>query len=489
LLGYEQRQGKFNFLTASRTNFVSPVLPELFAGSSIKDNQSNNGSSSKFARQNYSGRVTYDYAGKYLAQAIFRYDGSQNFPADKRFGFFPGVSLGWRISEEPFIKDLEFIDNLKIRGSYGELGNDLVPSFQYLTAYSFGNNYVVGNKDVIGLTQSGVPNPNITWEVAKTSNLGFESTLWNGLLGMEFDLFKMRRSNILTKRTVVVPDYTGLLLPDENIGIVDNKGFEVQLSHINTIREFKYSLSGNFSFARNKVIFADEAPAAEEYQKLTGRPIGSGLYYKAIGIFATQADVDNYPHLAGAKPGDIIYEDVNNDKIINVRDQIRVNQNPIPEIVYALSGSVEYKGFDLSVLLQGQENAMVGGYPFDLLSDFSYTWGNFTQWRANNRWTPENTDATMPRSDIARRNNNNLASTHWLLDMGFLRLKNMEIGYNIPSNLIEKLNIQNLRVYINGHNLFYLYDHMKEIGLDPEANDLRSYSQDRIYNIGLNLTF
>jgi TonB-linked SusC/RagA family outer membrane protein len=489
LFGYEQREGSFNYLTAGRVNFASPALPELFAGSSVKTDQSNDGKSSKFARQNYSGRLTYDYSGKYLAQVIFRYDGSQNFPSDKRFGFFPGISLGWRLSEESFIKNLGFIDNLKIRGSYGELGNDLVAAFQYLTAYTFGSNYVLGNKDVLGLVQSGVPNPRITWEVAKTSNIGFEAALWKGLLGVELDLFNTRRSNILTKRTVVVPDYTGLLLPDENIGIVDNKGFELQLSHVNMIGKLKYTLGGNFSFARNKVIFADEPPAAEEYQKLTGRPIGSGLYYKATGIFATQADVDNYPHLAGAKPGDIIYEDVNKDGIINVRDQIRINETPIPEIVFGLTASVEYAGFDFSMLLQGQENASVGGYPFDLLSDFSYTWGNFTMWRANNRWTPDNINATMPRSDIARRNNNNLASTHWLMDMGFLRLKNIELGYSIPSNLTNKLNIQNLRIYLSGHNLFYIYDNLKEIGLDPEATDLRYYSQERILNIGLNLTF
>jgi TonB-linked SusC/RagA family outer membrane protein len=490
MFGYEQREGNFNFMEASRNNYVSPALPELFAGSSVKNDQSNNGSSSKSARQNFSGRVTYDFAGKYLAQAIFRYDGSQNFPADKRFGFFPGISLGWRLSEESFIKNLGFIDNLKIRGSYGELGNDLVSSFQYLTSYNFGSNYVIGNNDVLGLVQSGIPNPNITWEVAQTSNLGFESTLWKGLLGIEFDLFKMRRSNILTKRTVVVPDYTGLLLPDENIGIVDNKGFELQLSHINTVRDFKYSLSGNFSFARNKVIFADEAPAAEEYQKLTGRPIGSALYYKAIGIFATQADVDNYPHMAGAKPGDIIYEDVNKDEAITVRDQIRINETSIPEIVYGLTATMEYKGFDFSLLLQGQENAKIGGYPYDLLSDFSYTWGNFTKWRAEDRWTPENTDATQPRSDINRRNNNNnFVNTHWLQDMGFLRLKNVELGYNVPNILLNKLNVSNLRIFINGQNLLYLYDHLKKIGLDPETTDLRSYGQDRIYNIGINLTF
>lgn len=175
------------------------------------------------------------------------------------------------------MKNLLFLDNLKIRGSYGKMGNDQVGAYQYLTTYSYGSNYVIGKNDVTGLVQNGVPNPNITWEVAKTTNIGFDSRLWNGLLGIEFDYFKTRRSNILTKRSAIIPDYTGLKLPDENIGIVDNKGFEMIVSHENYSNPLKYRLSANVSFARNKVVFSDEQPAAEPYQYATGRPIGSGF--------------------------------------------------------------------------------------------------------------------------------------------------------------------------------------------------------------------
>ncbi|HEX7467797.1 MAG TPA: SusC/RagA family TonB-linked outer membrane protein [Methanobacterium sp.] len=479
MAGYEQRKGQGNTFEAFRSNYVSTAIPQLFAGSSDKNNQANDGSGAESARLNYFGRVTYDFAGKYLAQFIFRYDGSQNFPKNNRFGFFPGISLGWRLSEETFMKKFEFINNLKIRASYGEMGNDQVGTFQYLNTYRFGNNYVIGNSDVTGLVQAGVPNPDITWEVAKTYNLGLDATLWKGLLGIELDLFKTRRSNILTKRTAVIPDYTGLLLPDENIGIVDNKGFELILSHNNTIGELKYSLSGNISFARNKVIFADEVPAAETYQLATGRPIGSQLYYVSMGIFENQAQIDAYPHFIGTKPGDIKYKDVNKDGVINSLDQIRINQTATPEIVYGFNASLVYKKFNLSIFLQGQENAKVfiGGN----FTNMTYSQGNFSDWRAENHWSPDNsTNATMPRASDGTSDNNSLNSTQWLLDAGFLRLKNVEIGYKLPHNL---------RIYLSGNNLVILHDHMSKQGFDPETTGFWYYPMLRTYNIGLDLTF
>ncbi|HNX54017.1 MAG TPA: TonB-dependent receptor [Prolixibacteraceae bacterium] len=497
MAGYEQMKYDYNYFSAYRTDFPSSALPQLFAGSSDKNKQGNSGSASSTSRQNYFGRATYDYRGKYLAQLIFRYDGSPNFPENKRWGLFPGISLGWRLSEESFMKQFSFLQNLKIRGSYGELGNDAVSAFQYLTSYAYNNNYVLGNTDVIGLVQSGVANPNITWEVAKSTNIGFDATLWNGGLSIEFDAFKTRRSNILTKRTAVIPDYTGLVLPDENVGIVENKGFELQLTHQKKVNsDLRYSISGNMSFARNKVIYADEAPASESYQLATGRPIGAELFYDAIGIFKDQAQVDATPHLAGAKPGDIIYRDVNGDKQLNSRDMVRINQTPTPEIVYSFIGSVSFKDFDLSVVFQGQENASTyvkGGSgvtdtnPY--FSVMSYNLGNFLQWRADNRWSPDHTVATQPRGSIDNFNNNTLQSTHWLLDAGFLRLKNLELGYNLPSGLCHKIGMKKLRTYVSGNNLAIIYDHMKKIGFDPETSDFWYYPQQRTFNVGVNLTF
>lgn len=496
MVGYEQMEQDSSYMSAGRTDFPSTVLPQLFAGSSDKSKQSNDGSASKTSRQNYFGRITYDYSQKYLAQLIFRYDGSPNFPSNKRWGFFPGISLGWRMSEEPFMQNVANLDNLKLRASYGEMGNDAVPPFQYLTSYAYNNNYVLGNNDVIGLVQSGVANPNITWEVAKSTNFGFEASLWDGGLGVDLDVFKTKRSNILTKRTAVIPDYTGLTLPDENVGIVENKGFELQLSHRKKVStDIRYSLNGNFSYARNKVIFADEAPAAEDYQLATGRPIGASLFYDAIGIYGSQDEINGSPHLPGAQAGDIIYRDVNKDGEINSRDMIRIDQTPTPEIVYSVIGSVNYKNFDISIMLQGQENAKtyVEGQGVDDTNPYfevmSYNLGNFLAWRANDRWSEENTTATQPRGSVENFNNNTLKSTHWLLNAGFLRLKNLEIGYSIPANVCQKIGVKGLRAYLSGHNLMIIYDHMKDLGFDPETSDFWYYSQQRTFNIGVNLTF
>ncbi|WP_456087260.1 TonB-dependent receptor [Parabacteroides sp.] len=487
MLGYEQTQTKGNFLNAYRSDFISTSIPEIFAGSSDKNKQSNDGSSSQSARQNIFGRFSYDYAGKYMAQFTFRRDGSPNFPENKRYGFFPSFSLGWRISEESFMKELTFLDNLKFRGSYGKMGNDLVDPFQYLTTYKFDSNYVVGGNDVTGLVQNGVPNPNITWEVAKTYNIGFDSRFWNGLLGVDFDYFKTRRSNILTKRSAIIPDYTGLKLPDENIGIVDNQGFEMVVSHENYANPLKYRIAANVSFARNKVIFSDEQPAAEPYQYATGRPIGSDLYYHAIGVFESEDQIASYPHLLNTQPGDLIYEDVNKDGEIDSRDRIRVNQTNTPEIVYSINTYFEYKGFDLSLLFQGQENAKQ--YFGDYFPCMSYSLGNFLEWRAEDRWSPENTKATMPRGSSSTSNNNTEKSTQWLFNAGFLRLKNLEFGYNLPKNICEKLWVQNLRLSFSANNLFIIYDHMKDLGFDPETSNYWYYPQQRTYNFGINLTF
>jgi TonB-linked SusC/RagA family outer membrane protein len=495
MLAYEQAQTKNNYFYASRSDFVSTAIPQLFAGSSDKSKHNNSGSAGQGARQNYFGRINYEYAGKYLVQFTLRRDGSPNFPENKRFGYFPSASVGWRLSEESFMKNINFVNNLKIRSSYGVMGNDQVNAFQYLTSYGFGNNYVIGNNDVIGLVQSSVPNPNITWETAKTWDVGLESSLWNGLFGIEFDVFKTRRSDILRRRNAVIPTHTGLSLPDENIGIVENRGFELILSHDNTVKDFTYRLSGNMSLARNKVVFIDEAPGAEPYQLATGRPMDSRLIYNAIGIFRDENAIENYPHFLGARPGDIIYEDANKDGTLDSRDRIRIDDGSVADIVFGFSANVSYKNFELSILLHGQENTNLllgrgkgntgdGWFPI-----MSPSFGNYPMWRANDRWSAENPDGTMPRGDAGIWTNNTESSTHWLADAGFLRLKNLELGYNLPQEVCRKLRMQNLRFSVSGSNLFLIYDHLKDVGLDPEGDAFWLYAPQRIYSIGVSLTF
>lgn len=489
MVAYEQQTIRSNYDVAYRGGFPSSSLPEIFAGSSDKTQQSNDGAETQGARKNYFGRITYDFARKYLAEVTVRRDGSPNFPEDKRWGTFPSVLAGWVLSQENFLKDSKVVNFLKIRASYGVMGNDLVNSFQYLQSYTYGNNYVIGGNDVTGLVQTGVPNPNITWERAKTANAGVDATFWNGMLGVSFDYFNTRRSDILTKRSAIVPGYTGLSLPDENVGIVDNKGFELVLTHTNNEHLFKYNISGNVSFASNKVIFSDEQPAAEPYQLATGRPIGAELFYKAIGIFKDQAAIDQYPHFLGTQPGDIKYQDVNKDQVIDSKDQIRINETNVPEITFGLNANFSYKSFDLAILFQGQANAQQnfgGGYGYFPI--MSYTFGNFLAWRANGRWAPDHTDATMPRASYELFNNNTATSTQWLVNAGFLKLKNVEVGYTFPQSWLHSAHIKNLRLYASGSNLLILSDHMKKLGFDPETSDFWYYPQQRVFNFGARIT-
>ncbi len=484
LLGWEQSHSNWNYANAYRQNFTSSTLPEVSLGGSGASDQSTAGNSSKDARNNYFGRLNYNFNERYLIEALFRYDGSFIFPEEKRYGFFPGISLGWRMSEEGFIKNnFSSIDNLKLRASYGTSGNDRVDPYQYMFTYSLGDNYTFGNTDVSGLVLNTMPNPNITWEVAKTANFGFDLSMWKNLLSVTFDYFTQQRSNILATKQLSIPATFGFTaLPTQNIGKVDNHGFEFVVSHINNIGKVGYNVTGNMSFARNNVVFIDEVPNTFRYQDQTGHPIGSQLVYKTIGIFKDQADIDAYPHLANTKPGDVKIEDYNGDKVINAYDQYRDDQSTLPEIVFGLDLGANYKNFDCSFFFQGQANAVI--YPG--ITTLGSASGNSFAIRATDRWTPENINGTMPRSGGAFPRNSTLNR----YSAAFLRLKNVEIGYTLPKSIVNKFGIQNLRAYINAYNVFTLSElSFMDPEADPTKNDMNNYPQLRTFNAGFNITF
>ena len=491
LLGYEQTTTDGWYLEGSKTDFASPSLPVLNVGPADQTKWGLGGYSSENARQNVFARINYDYKGKYMAQVTMRIDGSAIFPEEDRFGYFPSFSAGWRISEETFMKSADFIDNLKLRASWGMMGNDRVAAFQHMMTYNYGNNYVIGGSDVQGLQETRVPNPGITWEVSKTWNFGLEASFWNSRLWMEFDFFRSVRDHLLTTRNKSVPEYTGMTLPNENIGKVLNRGFELVIGHRNRVGEFGYSVTGNLNFARNKVLFIDEAPAAEPYQMLTGNPIGSTLFYEAIGIFQDQADLDSYPHMGGAQPGDLKFRDVNKDGVLDSKDRILVTQTKIPEITFGLNFTFNWKNFDLSLLFQGQQNSkfyMEGNEDFFKYMDDQ--WGNFLQWRADGRWIPgaDNTHATQPRGGQSGVNTTD-RNTHFMFSGNFLRFKNAELGYTLPSRIAEKLRMGGIRISLSANNICFLYDGLKDLGYDGEASSFWNYSICRTINVGINLTF
>ncbi len=487
MLGTESQKGLFNWMTAFRKNFVASDIDELFAGATDQY-MSNDGSASQFARRSYFGRFNYNLGTKYLAEFVMRYDGSYMF--DDSWGFFPGISLGWRISDENFWRDnIAFFNDFKLRASWGQTGNDRIyysgslQEYKYLTLYGYSDKtYVfgVGNDNKL-LYEQAIPNPNVTWEVANQFNIGFNTSFFNSKVSLEADYFRNLRTDILWRRNASVPASAGLTLPPENIGEVENQGFEYILTYRGASGDLRYELATNGSFAKNKILFWDETPGIPDYQRSTGKPMGSGLYYQSLGVFVDQAAVDAYPHWAGAQPGDIIFEDRNDDGVIDGLDRVRQDKSGLPRFTGGISASLYYRGFDLSLLLQGSAGSVV------YLGVESGEIGNYYTDYAVNRWTPDNPSSTYPRA--WNRDNEywrSQGNTFWLHETDYIRLKNLEIGYSLPDAAVRAMGIQGLRVYANGTNLLTF---SKEKLIDPEVGSGQAYPLQRILNLGLTLTF
>ena len=484
MVGQEQQQNKTSFIEAFRQNFVSPAIAEINVGSTAPEDKDNSGSSSEIAYNNFLGRLNYSFRSKYLLDFVFRYDGSQNFPKGNRYGFFPAVSGAWRISEEPFIKDnLSFVDNLKLRVSHGQSGNDRIGAFQFLQTFNFNNNYVFGTSDVPGVSAGTLPNPNVTWEVSTKTDVGIEATLFGGKLGTELTLWRENRSDILVGRDLSTPQLVGFPdLPDENIGEVDSHGFEFVLTHQNTIGELNYSINGNVAFATNEVVFFDETPNQEDYQNQTGLPIGADLFYQTDGVINTQEELDASPNLDGTQLGDLKIIDVNGDGEINDLDRVRFDKTATPEWVFGLNTGFGYKNLDVNLFFQGQSGAF--NYDSRLVNLSGTDQSNSFVQRAENRYSATNPNGTMPRS----RFNDPGQNDFFLLDATFVRLKSAEIGYSFPQDVISKVGLKNCRLYISGSNLLTW---AKEIDhVDPEINgNGTTYPQLRVINYGINVNF
>lgn len=490
LAGAESSVGDNMTFSALRKYFVSTTIDQLFAGSDLEKN--NNGSANRTARLNYFGRVNYDYSSKYLAEFVWRYDGSYIFPADKRWGFFPGVSLGWLASEETFWKNnLAFFNYFKIRGSWGQTGNDRISEFQYISTYGFGGtigngmngNEFVTNQNVQNkvLVENSFPNVNVTWEVANQSDIGFDAQMFGGKLRLEGDYFHNYRSKILTIRNASIPASTGLKLPPENIGEVVNQGFELVIGYSDKSRDFGYNVSVNGSYAKNMIKFWDETPGIPEYQRTTGHPMNSELYYQSIGIFKDVAAVDAYPHWVGARPGDVIFKDVNEDGKITALDMVRDYRSNIPVFTTGLNIDLTYKNFYATVFVQGAFGKM------RYHNVESGEAGNFYMEDAVGRWTTDNPDATKPRTfNYTAEYWKSQLNTYMLRSADYLRLKNVEIGYNFPKSINTKLGIDGFRVYVGGLNIITWCPTLPSF--DPEST-YQDYPLSKVFNLGATLTF
>jgi TonB-linked SusC/RagA family outer membrane protein len=478
--------------SAYRRYFLSNAIDYLFAGGEQEKN--NDGSAWKRARLNYFGRFGYNYKSKYIAEFLWRYDGSYMFPESERFGFFPGAMAGWVVSEENFWKEnVPVINYFKIRASYGQMGNDNIyyddklQEYQYFSTYSFGT-YVVNDKLAKSLFESRVPNEMITWEVANNYNLGFDFQFLQGKLNFEFDIFKNRRNSILWRKNASIPQSTGMTLPAENIGKVDNKGWEFNLGYRGKVGDLGYTVGVNGGYAKNKIIFWDEAPGAPAWQQSTGKPIKTDIYYVYDGVFRDMEDIANnkldYSAITKTlRPGDMKYKDFNGDGKITPDDKVRRDKNSDPTFQGGFNFSLTYKDFDLSVLFQGAT-----GGEIRVGTDESGSIGNFVEEFYDKRWSISNPSSVYPRLTDRGNQYYSYNNTYWMRSTDYLRLKNVEIGYNLASSICSKIGIGSLRLYANGMNLI-TWSKIKMY--DPEAvNALgQYYPQARLINFGALLSF
>ncbi|WP_227256272.1 TonB-dependent receptor [Pedobacter sp. MR2016-19] len=490
--------------TAFRRYFISQSVQELLAGDEREQSLGNNPGDPnnlfKRARLSYFGRVGYNYKEKYLAEFLWRVDGSYIFPTDRRFGFFPGVSVGWRLSEEPFFKEnVKFVNNLKLRASYGQMGaeayfGDALQEYQYLSLMNFGT-YTFNDLVTKTLTEGKVPNFNFGWEVANNTNVGLDASFLNNKLSLELDYFYNKRTNILISRGSSVPESSGITdrLPPVNLGKVNNKGFEFKLSYNDQVGDLNFGVSVNGGYAKNKIIFWDETPGAPEWQYSTGRITNSWLVYDYDGVFKDQAEINantlNYSALTSTlRPGDMKFKDINGDGKINADDKIRLDKNGTPTFTGGFNLNLQYKGFDLSVLVQGA----TGGMQIVGITE-SGDIGNFLEWSYLNRWSIDNPSSVNPRlsnrgATYYTDSNNALNNTYWLRSNNYIRLKNVELGYTLPNTLVEKAGLNSVRVYANGLNLATL-DKIKI--WDPESTNASGqyYPQARVINFGIKAAF
>lgn len=484
--------------SAYRENYVTSAIDQLFAGGTI--NQQANGSASVSGRASFVARANYAYQGKYLLEATARYDGSPNFPKDKRWGFFPSLSAGWRMSEEAFIKNnLTWIDNLKLRAGVSQTGFDSVGAFQYLTGYKFEGYNVLGGKEVPGLTTTGIANTNISWETMTLYNVGLDLSVLNNKLYSEIDVFYRKRDDMLGTRVVSLPNTFGATLPSENINSQSIRGFEVLIGHRGNFGEFSYDISGNVSWSRSKWIHYDEPdytdPDDIRLKKKSGQWIDVYNAYKSDGLFTSQEEIDNLGYdmdgmgNTSLRPGDIKILDLNNDGEVDWRDASTIGSGGTPHIIYGINLNMKYKGFDLSVFAQGAADYYVqlqsGNINIDgVRTPFKVIW--------NERWTPENNDrnAIIPRQKIGQTTNN-WNSDYWYKNASYLRLKNLTLGYTFDKGLIRNLRMENLRLFVVGTNLFAI-NPLRKYGLDPETPDATrgwSYPVTKSVSLGLNVTF
>jgi TonB-linked SusC/RagA family outer membrane protein len=496
--GYSIEQSKYSYLQGYRKNFADESLQELNAGGA--DLQNSNGTSNQWAIMSYFGRLNYDYKGRYLLEGNLRYDGSSKFYGKNKWGVFPSFSAGWRATEEQFVKDLNlnWLNNFKLRGSWGKLGNQKVAVGGYEKLYPYQalldltGNYSFDNSTLsTGVAQTSLNNPDIKWETTTMTDIGADITLFKNF-NVTFDWYKKRTTDILRQSQVTA--IVGLSAPFINDGTVENTGVELGLNYNNVIKSgalngLSYNFGVNLDRFKNKLVKYGQQDIYDYTTNLEGQPIGNFYMLDVIGIFQSAQEVANSPKQFNDNtlPGDLKYKDVNGDGKIDANDRTLIS-GAYPKLNYSFNMGANFKGFDFSARFQGVYGvkSYVSGWG---VTPFVQGSPPTTDWL--DRWTPDNPSTTMPRIywGWSAPQKFSRASSYFLQDASYLRLKNVVLGYTLPTKVTKGIGLERVRLYFSGDNLF---TSTKFKGLDPERygnGDLVQYPQNKIYSFGLNVTF
>ena len=507
MAGWHTEKYDYTYNQQFRKNFPTNDLTDIAAGDAAT--QKNNGYTRELAMISWFGRINYDYAGKYLLEGNIRSDASSRFADGNRWGYFPSFSAAWRISEEGFMENTkDWLNNLKIRGSWGLLGNQdaLTDYYPWMNTYNLDASYPLGGALQSGYYQKAYKLSSISWEKSRTWGLGFDATV-NNKINVTFDYYDRRTTGIIMD--VPVPAEFGLDAYKDNVGEMSNRGVEVILSYNDKWGDWSFGATGNFSYNKNELLdlglsLDAGGVTADPNNGNKVRKIGEALntyrVYKADGFFesdeAAQAWMDKYSTQAGYpfgtkkfKGGDLIYQDANGDGKMTADDRVLAGSSD-PKFTFGLNLNAAYKGFDLSMLFTGAAgvhrliNQEVTGY---FGGDDSHP---ATVWL--DAWTPENKDATMPRVayDVTSPSlSSNVVSTFWLQNSSYLRMKNLQFGYTLPKNVIKSVGIENVRFYYSVENLFTIHNML--VNVDPEIGDERgsSFPLTQTHAFGVNVTF
>lgn len=506
LVLFETRDRRSNNHYGRVYGLIFDNLPEMDFGDASIDKRAEGGTSNQSRQIGLVYRLNYDFDNRIYVEVSGRYDGSYKFAGmnGKRWGYFPSASVGWRISEEKWFS-APWVDNLKLRGGIGLTGTSAVSAYAFLNTLTISKNNttVFGGTGQKSVYSTLVANPDLTWEKNLNYNAGVDASFWGGKLGAEFDVFYTYKYDMLAAVKGQYPSSMGGYFPTyQNINKQDIKGFDFTISHRNHVGDFNYGIKFMGSYAKRRwLYYADDPINAPDYQKLTGKEVGSVIGFLDAGLFQSEEELLNSPVLIGEKVrvGDIKYVDRNGDgKISYDQDRGYVGTSVYPKFTAGLSFDMEWKGLDLNFLLQGATGstiALTGVYPTSWVMDHTsmtrpfYHGGNAPRYLVENSWTPENTDAFFPRLSLDVGANNSYASTRWYRPGDYLRLKTAQIGYTLPQRLTRKAGIERLRIYLEGSNLL-TFSHVGKYNIDPEIPSVNNgyYPQQRVMSVGLNIT-